>query len=466
MATLAKTGVYWPYKTLLEGAGISFQEDSNTVRIVATGGGTGGGGGDMLKSDYAPSGLSGIVDHALLADTATNVTHASQADHVPWTGITGIPANFPTDWTYIANKPTVFPTSWDLIVGRPAVFPPEQHGSRHTSTGTDPIPLSAVGIGGLLAPLSGQPTDYLNGTGVFADFATNVATTALQRSGDTLALGAMLTGKVDVPTDQTGYSLAPFLADSASVGGFGAIGMHCQGYWGCALGASQTGLCIATTSGPAVSFVQLTDQTGHIVGSALAAGAAVINLGYTPINGSAGGSYAPTNPVVFAKDVGLAAASYSLAPLRVSNLTSAGRPQIGFLVQGVVGASLYLETDSTFRFINSAGTVARLHDTLHKLAGGDLAAGAAVANIGFTPVNKAGDSLLNAMIVMSKDVFPVTANSWGTCALQIASASASGGKACIGLINSGRVGITLYCDDDGRLKYYCNGVIRNILTNP
>lgn len=123
MAIVAKTGVYWPFKTLLEGAGINLVEDGNTVRIVATGGGGGPGGGDMLKSEYAPSGLSGIVDHAILADTATNTTHAAQADSVPWTGITGTPTLFPTDWSYIQNKPGVFPSAWSLLSGIPTQFP-------------------------------------------------------------------------------------------------------------------------------------------------------------------------------------------------------------------------------------------------------------------------------------------------------------------------------------------------------
>jgi microcystin-dependent protein len=145
---LGQAGVYWPFKSLLEGAGITLQEDANSITVTATGG-TGGGSGDMLKSEYAPSGKTGEVDHAILADTATNCSHSALADSVPWNGITGLPASFPSDWSVITNKPNL--------------FPPLPHAPQHLPNGNDPIGLAGMTAAGLLAQLSGSATDFVGG---------------------------------------------------------------------------------------------------------------------------------------------------------------------------------------------------------------------------------------------------------------------------------------------------------------
>jgi hypothetical protein len=385
MATVPKTGVYWPFKGLLQGAGIVLNDDGNNVTIATTG--PGPGGGDMLKTEFATNGVTGKVDHAVTADSATTVSHASSADAVPWTGITGTPTLFPTDWSSVQNKPAVFPTSWAQISGIPTVFPPANHGTGHVSGGSDPIPNTSLTASGLAPMLSGNATDVLVGTGVFASIAPLVADTALLRAGDSLTPGAILVGTADAATSGSSPSTsAPFRAQSATQGGFGAIGLLCENFWGCALGAYQHGLSIATSSG---NFQQLTDQTGKIIGAALAAGAAVTNIGYTPISGL-GGQYSLTSPLILIKDHGLAAISYTLANLRVQSVTTAGRAQIGFHNVGVSAASLYYESDNTFRYITNAGAVARLHDSLHLLTAAELAAGAAIGNIGYTPMNIAG----------------------------------------------------------------------------
>lgn len=88
-----------------------------------------------------------------------------------------------------------------------------------------------------------------------------------------------LVGTNNLPGDQTAWTKAPFLSQSSSNGGFAGYGMVSQAYWGCCLGAWQTGLYLATSAN---TFVQLTDNMGHIVAGALAAGVAVANIGYTP----------------------------------------------------------------------------------------------------------------------------------------------------------------------------------------
>lgn len=145
-------GVYWPFKTLLQGAGIAITEDSTTIRITNTGGTGGSGGGDMLQSQFATNGNPGVVDHAVVADGLSPgvvVANAALAQSVPWSGVTGAPTSFPSDWSLITSKPTV--------------FPPATHGPTHRGTAADPIPIADTTDSGLLALLSGASTDYVGG---------------------------------------------------------------------------------------------------------------------------------------------------------------------------------------------------------------------------------------------------------------------------------------------------------------
>jgi len=147
---IAQNGVFWPFKTLLQGAGISLQEDATTIRITATGGGSGGGGGDMLSTEYATNGQPGKVDHALVAETVTGtVANATNAQNVPWTGVTGAPSSFPSDWSVITSKPTV--------------FPPATHGLQHLPGGLDPVGLASASGPGWLGQLDGNASSYIGG---------------------------------------------------------------------------------------------------------------------------------------------------------------------------------------------------------------------------------------------------------------------------------------------------------------
>jgi microcystin-dependent protein len=147
--SIAQAGVYWPFKTLLQGSGISIVEDATTVRITNTGG-TGGGSGDMLSSQYATNGQPGVVDKAVTAENVSGtVANATNAAHVPWTGVTGTPTSFPSDWSVITSKPTV--------------FPPTTHGPTHLPGGTDQVPIASANAPGWLAQLSGNATDYVGG---------------------------------------------------------------------------------------------------------------------------------------------------------------------------------------------------------------------------------------------------------------------------------------------------------------
>jgi hypothetical protein len=97
----------------------------------------------------------------------------------------------------------------------------------------------------------------------------------------TMRAGTQIILSGSLPGNYTAYVTAPIRIDASAVGGFTGIGFQCNGYWGCALGAWQSGLWIATSSN---TFVQLTDNSGHIPGSALASGAVSANLGYRPVS--------------------------------------------------------------------------------------------------------------------------------------------------------------------------------------
>jgi len=175
---LAQAGVYLPLKALLAGSGLTISETPTAITLATTGAGP--GGGDMLKSVYAPSNVSGKVDHALVADALAaggTVPHATAADSVPWSGVTGIPASFPSswstltgipstfpsDWSAITSKPTTFPSAWTSITGIPATFPPSSHGSTHLPGGSDGVALASATGPGWLGTLDGQAGSYVGG---------------------------------------------------------------------------------------------------------------------------------------------------------------------------------------------------------------------------------------------------------------------------------------------------------------
>jgi hypothetical protein len=363
--SVQEQGVYWPFKSFLSGSGIVLTEDATSIRIATTG--PGPGGGDMLSSVFATNGQPGVVDKALTV--VGTISHATLADQVPWTGITGAPTVFPTDWSVISNKP--------------ATFVPSPHALTHYS-GNDLIPLATTSLPGLTGALSGQSTDYKGGDGAWHDLNTavganpltmNAALTAtvassfanvtingtlagnddatfsggvtIQSSGlqfndvgwtinspsgayfgivgtgaknavmymangstwnnDSLLIyksqnhqnltveyinaagtatysadlvntwnptgtysfraGTHLVGSQNVPGTNTGWASAPFIAQSATNGGYGAIGMVCQNYWGFAFGAYTNGVWVATSAN---TFVQWSNTAGQIIGSALA----------------------------------------------------------------------------------------------------------------------------------------------------------------------------------------------------
>ena len=127
----------------------------------------------MLKSVYDTN-ADNIVDHAALADTATN------ANAVPWTGVTGKPSTFPPDNT--AMLKSVYDTNannkvdaaesadsvpWTGVSGKPTSFAPSAHASTHLDNGRDVVPVVTITRTGLVPKLSGDSSTFLNGNGAF-----------------------------------------------------------------------------------------------------------------------------------------------------------------------------------------------------------------------------------------------------------------------------------------------------------
>jgi len=80
----------------------------------------------MLKENYATNGQPGVVDHAVIADTANSV-------------------------------------DWYNITQTPLPFPPLPHAPTHLLNGTDPIPLATPQSDGMLPQGTGNGADYLGG---------------------------------------------------------------------------------------------------------------------------------------------------------------------------------------------------------------------------------------------------------------------------------------------------------------
>jgi hypothetical protein len=139
----------------------------------------------MLKSVYDTN-ADNIVDHAALADTA------------PWTGITGKPASFTPsahETTHLDNGSDVIPlasttrtglspqipssnpakqfhrgdntyaqANYPDLTNIPASFVPSAHASTHVTAGSDIIVPASSSTSGLLKQVSGNTTDFVDGT--------------------------------------------------------------------------------------------------------------------------------------------------------------------------------------------------------------------------------------------------------------------------------------------------------------
>ena len=128
------------------------------------------GPGDMTKVVYDTANR-GYVDHAVLADTVTAA---------PWTAITGKPATYPPSAHAASHNlggSDAIAPDWTQVQNKPGQFQATPHAASHVSGGSDIIaPASATTVG-LLNKLSGNTTDFVDGTNTCQNLATAIQPT-------------------------------------------------------------------------------------------------------------------------------------------------------------------------------------------------------------------------------------------------------------------------------------------------
>jgi hypothetical protein len=131
------------------------------------------GPGDMTKAVYDTNN-DGVVDHAALADTATTASAA------PWAGITGKPASFPPSAhaaTHNLGGSDAIAPDWTQVQNKPGQFQALPHAASHVTGGSDIIVPASASTVGLLNKLSGNTTDFVDGTNSCQVLATAVQPT-------------------------------------------------------------------------------------------------------------------------------------------------------------------------------------------------------------------------------------------------------------------------------------------------
>jgi hypothetical protein len=219
---------------------------------------------------------------------------------------------------------------------------------------------------------------------------------------------------------------------------------------------------------------------GSVMAGALAAGVAQANLGYRPVNWN-GDQMTNTGVFAWQREWGLGATSWEGAPIRVQCTTSGARPQIAFWHAGLgYACSLYFETDASMRTIDAGGNVRVLMDdvnspyvwginsTVLTYANSPYAYGLAspvctqanspyAYGLNYPPLNKNGDT--SGATTWFNKPNGVAASSYTTPPLGVACNHNTnpGARPGISFHMMGVVGIYLYLDTDGKLRFIDNG---------
>lgn len=503
---------------LQPGQGVTIAQQGNSV-VITSSVISGGTAGVMLASTY-DSLSNGIVNEARLADAVSwnNVTgkpatfppavhtHAeSDVTNLTSDLASKVPTSrlVTTSFSLQGGGPLTADLTLSLIGDQANVGPDMRYGTDASSNlGWYP---ASVGAGDMTQAVYDQNN---NGIVDLAEAVTPGAiTTAMLGVGavtgnniasNTIPGSALLNGAVPValgytPVNKAGdamsgqlavimpgpnissnmYQAAHLLAETSGSGaGYPTIGFAClsgganagavalwyQGAHGDIQLEYQDGTTAYLVSSiSAIGGAQI--NAGSIPGSALASGATVVNLGYTPIDGTHGGTYAPIGPIAIQTNVGLAAASWSVAGLRVQSSGGGGyRPQIGFYYPGAA-CSLYFEpTDLSMRFVDSGGTVRILLDSVHGVSAAEIQPGAVIGSLGYTPLNKVGDATPVGARFLFDSSIGINAASWQYAGL-LMSADYNinpSTRAGIGFVNQGANAGYLYLSTDNRLFFIDN----------
>jgi hypothetical protein len=161
----------------------------------------------MLKSVYDTN-ADNIVDHAALADTA------------PWTGITGKPASFAPSAhasTHNLGGSDAIAPDWTQVQNKPTTFAPSAHAASHVTGGSDIIIPASAATAGLLKQLSGNTTDFVDGTNTCQNLVTAVQPTIWSvRLRNFNAIGNS-TFEIDQRTAGVGVNANGFIQDRWSM---------------------------------------------------------------------------------------------------------------------------------------------------------------------------------------------------------------------------------------------------------
>lgn len=442
---------------LKPGAGVTIAQQGNSVVITSTvlSGGT---TGVMLTTTYDTND-DGIVDVAALANSISwnNITGTPTSfPPAPHTHPESDITNLTTDLASKVPNTRLVTTSFSLqgggplsaditlsLIGDKANVGPDMRYGTDASSNLGWYPASvgagdmtqavydknsngivdlaeAVVTGGVLTAMLGDGAvtgvKIASGTIPGSAFApgaipAGLGYTPLNQAGDVASgqIAVLMTGPAITPNM---YQNAHLLAETSGAGaGYPTIGFAClsgganagavalwyQGVHGdiqLEYGDGTSAYLLSSIS--SIPGAQI--AAGSIPGSALASGAAVTNLGFTPVDGTHGGEYTASGSIAFNTGAGLGPSSWSAAPLRVESIGGGGaRPQIGFYYPGIA-CSLYLEpTDISMRYIDSGGTVRILLDSQHGVSAANLQGGAVAGSLGYWPVSRNGDTMTGTL---------------------------------------------------------------------
>ena len=351
----------------------------------------------------------------------------------------------PNDPTKVLRGDGAFGTlAYSSLGSIPSTFAPSAHGSTHLDNGADVIPLATSTRTGLAPKLSGSATTFLNGTGAY---------TTPAGGGDMLksVYDTGNNGIVDKAESLTNLALTTAMVGDAQITGTKIAG------------GTITGSNIAANTIANSNIVAAT-----ITNASLAAGVAVANLGYTPING-AGGDYTATidagvilrqnsvatnaSALQLYKHSGYGANAVYSAPLVIGGVNSSSRPQITFNIPSTTIRSIGLDSTSAFIMQDSAGGLKYVVE------------GTAINQVNLPFYFNVNDILqiTSGRLYVVHDT-GLAASSWSSAPITVQSATTAG-RAGIGFYTTAWGAVFLYLQTDGKLHFIDSAGTDHIITS-